>query len=184
MLVLVDHACHSSEGVVSRLRGPGSLVEDSSNFSQGQKATWFGKPMTESDMRTSSWFRRALTIRVRRPSVATSWENSFYIRIDEARLKHYPRRCRRSRVTRRRPPTLISVVSTWKPSRCAWPISSDFWAHCCVNILVGHEFHFPDWVLFVFLYFSYSFGKIDIQHGRRREQSEEGDRSRRTTNQR
>ena len=54
MLILVDHACHSSEGVVSRLGGPGSLMEDSSNFSQGQEATLFGKAMAELDTRASS----------------------------------------------------------------------------------------------------------------------------------
>ena len=34
MLILVDHSCHDYEGVVSRLGGPGSLVEDSSNLIQ------------------------------------------------------------------------------------------------------------------------------------------------------
>ena len=47
-------------------------------------------------------------------------------------------------MTRRRPP---SFRSKWRPSRCAWPIWSDFWAHCLVNVPVGHDFHFPDLVL-------------------------------------
>ena len=146
MLILVDHACHSSEEVVSRLGGPGSLVEDSSNFSQGQEATWFIKQMAESDMRTSSWFRRALTIGVRRPSVATR---------EQFLHPHWRVTCQAlsSTVSKKQsdPPktTKFNFRSKWKPSRFAWPISSDFWAHCCVNILVGHdhEFHFSDWVL-------------------------------------
>ena len=43
-----------------------------------------------------------------RPSLQ---ENSDYVRIDEARLQHHPRQCRRSRMTLRRPPRLISIVS-------------------------------------------------------------------------